>query len=153
MKIYKNTGYLIIGLFSFLFVLLNGTFFLFVPLGNNYKLNKQEIELIKIELPTNTQFIEAQSVCGKLNGNGNGMNYLSTILIRSNLSLTELKNYYSNYKVMNQNSAEFENDCLEHDSIMYSKLKNITDYKHYYVVYTFTSAEFGSIWEMDLRGH
>ena len=120
---------------------------------NKYRLHKQEKELAELELPEDTQLIEKQSVCGKLNGNGNGMNYLATILVKSELSLKELQEYYSEYDVIEQNSTRLECDYLEHDSISYLRLENIKDFKGYYVVYSYQSADLGSIWEWDIRGH
>lgn len=139
-----------IGILFALFIL---SFSLFIPLANNYIANKQEKVLAQIDLPENTYLIEKQSVCGKLNGNGNGINYLATILIKSDLSLVELQDYYSNYEVMEQNSNLFESEYLEHDSISYDMLDNITEFNGYYVVYSYKSADFGSIWEFDIRGH
>ncbi len=129
------------------------TYFAFIPLGNNYILHKQEKTLTAIALPSKTQLLEKQSVCGKLNGNGNGINYLATILIKSDLSLNELKEYYSNYDVVAQSTPQLKSEYLEHDTIEYRKLRKINDFTGYYVVCSYQSAEFGSIWEMDLRGH
>lgn len=136
-----------------LFTLLILTYFVFIPWGNNYKLYKQEKALTAIPLPAETQLIEKQSTCGKLNGNGNGINYLATILIKSNLTLKELKEYYYNYEVVTQSTPQLNSEYLEHDTIVYRKLRKVNDFNGYYVVCSYQSAEFGSIWELDLRGH
>lgn len=152
-KFISKLGTIIIFAIGILFSLLIWTYLLFVPLANNARLHRQEKELIELELPDNTQMIEKQSLCGNINGCGNGMDYLSTILIQSKLNLKDLQNYYSEYKVVEQKSINFENDCLNNGTISYHELNSIVDFNDYYVVFIYTSAELGSIWEWDLRGH
>ncbi len=134
-------------------VLLFLSWLVLIPAANNLRLSHQERQLVKLPLPEDSRFIEKQSVCGKLQGNGNGMNYLVTMVIESGLSLEELQEYYYGYEVMKQDGPELVSEYLEHDSIYYDKLKNIRDYSACYVIYRFTSADLGSLWEWDLRGH
>ena len=152
-KIMNRIASIVVFSLGLLFTLLIFTYFAFIPLGNNYQLHKQEKTLAAIALPAKTQLVEKQSVCGKLNGNGNGINYLATILIKSDLSLNELKEYYSNYEVVAQSTPQLKSEYLEHDTILYTKLKKLNDFSGYYVVCSYQSAKFGSIWELDLRGH
>ncbi|MDO5294419.1 MAG: hypothetical protein Q4F05_16915 [bacterium] len=72
-------------------------FMVSVPLVNNYSARKVATELKELPLPENTTYIEHISKAGKLCGNGNGMQYLGGILIKSELSLEELDTYYSKY--------------------------------------------------------
>lgn len=68
-----------------------------VPIVNDGIANKTAKSIIRVELPNDTEYIESFSKAGKLIGNGNGMQYLGGILIRSELSLEELQTYYSQY--------------------------------------------------------
>lgn len=138
--------------FSLLPILIFSSLFI-IPLANNVRLHKQEKVLADIKLPEKTQLIEKQSVCGKLNGNGNGMNYLATILVKSNLSLQDLHDYYSDYEVIEQNNTYLESEYLDHASIKYDKLNDIKDFNGYYVILSYQSADLESIWEWDIRGH
>ncbi len=124
-----------------------------IPAANNLKLNQLEKQLLKLPLPGDSRFIEKQSVCGKLQGNGNGMNYLVTMVIESGLSQEELQEHYRGYEVSKQDGPELISEYLEHDSIYYDKLENAADYSACYVICQYTSVEFGSILEWDLRGH
>ncbi|MBQ8824665.1 MAG: hypothetical protein IJZ64_05465, partial [Ruminococcus sp.] len=89
-------------------------FIISIPIINNYSASKVKKELCNIPLPSNTEIIESISKAGKLVGNGNGMQYFGAILIKSNLSLQELKNYYSQYKKSVDIQAEQEINKIEH---------------------------------------
>lgn len=51
-------------------------------------------ELKSIELPPNTKIECSESKAGKLVGSGNGMQYFGSILVDSDLTENELKEYY-----------------------------------------------------------
>lgn len=54
-----------------------------------------ERELLKMPLPGDTILMDSVSIAGKLVGNGNGMQYMGSILVISHLSEEELYDYYS----------------------------------------------------------
>lgn len=54
-------------------------------------------ELKSIELPPNTKIEWSESKAGKLIGSGNGMQYFGSILVDSDLSENELKEYYKKH--------------------------------------------------------
>lgn len=56
---------------------------LFVPIGNNIILRNHTSELKNIKLNAAYEVLATDSECGKLVGNGNGMQYFSSILIHS----------------------------------------------------------------------
>lgn len=124
-----------------------------IPTANNIRLYFIENNLVNIKMPVNTEIMEKQSICGKLNGNGNGMNYLATILIKSDLSLEALQNHFLNYNVVKQENKIFTDPILEHGTIEYNKVNNETDFAKYYVIYSYSAAGFGTIWEYDIRAH
>ncbi len=61
------------------------------PIVNDNIAKKTANKLADLPLPNNTEFIEMVYIAGKLVGNGNGMQYFGAILIKSELSLEELK--------------------------------------------------------------
>lgn len=67
-------------------------------------------QLKQYALPQDTMYVESISKVGKLSGNGNGMQYYGAMLITSELSLEQLKEYYSQYDcyVYQQNTARLE---------------------------------------------
>lgn len=84
----------------------------------------------------------------------NGMNYLTTALIKSSKTLNELEEYYVNYdvEVQEQTTIEFINKYLEHKSIEYDNMKNYDPKNdNYYVIYIYASNYEDSFY--DYRGH
>ncbi len=107
-----------------------------------------------IELPDNTEYIETFSEAAKLVGNGNGMQYLGGILIKSGLSLDELQRYYAQfaeneweYIVERQTGQEI--GFVEHGSVRLSaEIEDDT----YFIVYSWGSNN--SVFSiLDIRGH
>lgn len=78
---------------------------IYTPVVNNNTARKTANELLDIPLPDDTEFIETVYKAGKLVGNGNGMQYFGAILIKSELSLEELKEYYLSF-------SENEWECI-----------------------------------------
>lgn len=52
---------------------------------------------LKKSLPIQTELIEAESTAAHLQGNGNGTEFLSVILVKSTLTKAQLEQYYQNY--------------------------------------------------------
>ena len=125
------------------------------PIVNNYMAKKTADELADLPLPNNTEFLESINKAGKLIGNGNGMQYFGAILIKSELSLEELKEYYKVF-------AENEWNCLvenqpstdviimgEHTGLAF---KTCIEGENYYIVYSW--GDNNTIFhELDIRGH
>lgn len=61
---------------------------------NNVALNIFSTQLFNGTLPENTEMVEKYKVCGKLNGNGNGMDFFAGITIRTDKSMEELEEYF-----------------------------------------------------------
>ncbi len=139
--------------------------FLIAPIINEVTLNGFAKQLYNSSLPANTKLIEKEAVCGKLNGNGNGMDFFACILIQSEMSLEELADYYQNMqmkaaqktkghliipKVVPADGYQLKTDYLEHADIYFDKLKGINDYAGYYVVMIYDGGYFGNF---DIRAH
>lgn len=136
------------------FVIVILCFLISIPIVNDSAAQKTAKRIENIALPDHTEYIETFSKAGKLVGNGNGMQYLGGILIRSDLSLEELQLYYAQY-------AQNEWECLvekqtdktiravEHETV---SLHADIDSDNYYIVYSW--GDYDSIYsQLDIRGH
>ncbi len=65
-----------------------------IVITNNCIADKIEKDLVKYQMPSDTELLDSISIAGKLSGNGNGMQYMGAILVKSNLSAEELREYY-----------------------------------------------------------
>ena len=123
-----------------------------IPIANNAIALGVENDLKSIPLPEKTELIESTSKAGKLIGNGNGMQYFGAILIRSDLTLNELSDYYlhkiPNAVVKEQKLQTIE--CVEHKELSFKT--PITEIENYFIVYLFGSG-ISPFSELDIRGH
>ncbi|WP_371368216.1 hypothetical protein SRRS_18780 [Sporomusa rhizae] len=157
-KLIKLITYMIVSLFIFVMSL-----FIFIPLLNDYRLFAFAQQLKT--LPQNITLVESKTICGKLNGNGNGMDFLACILVKSDLSLEEIQQYYDgivfqtakndvNHKVEKQvlpvKGNKLETEYLEHGSISFDTLKPSPDYSKYYIMLIYDG---GYSADLDIRGH
>lgn len=125
-----------------------------VPVINNYSAYKVEKKLCETPLPEQTERLESISRAGKLTGNGNGMQYFGAILIRSELSLEELKTYYLLYQ---SNEWEYfvevqsgrQIGVIEHETLQFTE---ISEKGKCYIVYSWGSG-ITPFDELDIRGH
>lgn len=125
-----------------------------VPIINNYYAYRIEMQLYETPLPEKTEIIDSTSKAGKLVGNGNGMQYFGAILIKSKLSLENLRDYYSDFKknewsyIVEQQEGPSIN-LIEHGTISFSKA---VEGENYYIVYSWGTGN--SLLEgIDFRGH
>ena len=156
---------IVIALIPVLSVLLIITPFFISPILNNITLSSFTRQIYKYPLPNGTELIEKKAVCGKLNGNGNGMDFFACILIKSDMSIDQLKQYYGGKKfktakskrghlidveIVLVNGYKFKTDYVEHKDIYFNKLKNISDNSGYYAVMIYDG---GYSADFDIRGH
>ena len=69
--------------------------YLGIVIANNRIADKIEKDLVAYQTPTNTELVDSISIAAKLTGSGNGMQYMGSILVRSDLSIDELEAYYN----------------------------------------------------------
>ena len=83
-------------IFLLCIVMAGGILFLIsIPRVNDHIAKHTMTELAQVPMPEQTKCIEKVSAAGKLSGNGNGMQYLGALLVKSNLYLKDLKKYYA----------------------------------------------------------
>lgn len=126
------------------------TFLIATPIVNDSVARKTAKELSDLPIPQNTECIETVYKAGKLVGNGNGMQYFGAILIQSELTLNELKEFYlnkSNCEVKQQTTSEIE--IIEHANLAF---KTDINEDNYYIVYSWGTNS-GIFHELDIRGY
>lgn len=125
-----------------------------VPLLNDYSARKVEARLCELPLPDQTESIESLSCAAKLTGNGNGMQYFGAVLIRSELSLKELRKYYSEYDTKEWEYLVDEQRGQSVQVIEHGNLQFSTEIKGggYYIVYAWGIGD-PLLEEIDIRGH
>lgn len=123
-------------------------------LYNNALLSGMEHDLTDTVSKGNVEMIESRSVCGKLNGNGNGMDFFAAVLVTGTelevqAVVAALAQAYGDVGYLSQSEAKITVKYLEHESLSYSH-KDYTD-GEYYTVYIYDSDL--PAFPMDLRGH
>lgn len=129
-------------------------FLVSIPIVNDGIAKKTAEKIKDTDIPNTSKYVESFSAAGKLVGNGNGMQYFGGILIKSELSLEEIKTYYSQFS---QNEWEYivENQTgrnvhvIEHEILTLS-----TDIRgdNYFIVYSWGNND--TVFdELDIRGH
>ena len=91
----KKRLFVIIPVVALLIALSPVAAYLGIVFANNGIANHVEKELKNYPLPEETVFMDSISIAGKLVGNGNGMQYMGSILVVSDLTEEELYEYYS----------------------------------------------------------
>ncbi len=130
----------------------------FVPIGNNIILLKYNNDLERVILNADYKVLARDSKCGKLIGNGNGMQYFSALLIQSEETLKWENNDFEGVFLIDITDDSFSDligdyNLDEHNSDFMKKLKEIENPDNYYVIYSFYCADLNSIWNSDLRAH
>lgn len=131
------------------------TLFIASPIVNDNVAKKTANELVDIPLPDNTEFMESIYEAGKLDGCGNGMQYFGAILIKSELSLDELREYYAEFAdnewtcvVENQTNSDVDKRIM--DTTLTFKTDIVGE--NYYIVYSWGDNH--TIFHVfDIRGH
>ncbi len=124
------------------------------PIVNDNIAKKTADKLVDLPLPSNTEFIEIVYLAGKLVGNGNGMQYFGAILIKSGLSLEELKEYYlkfakDEWECMVERQIDTDIKIIEHRKVTF---KTNVEGDNYYIIYSWGSNN-TIFHEFDIRGH
>lgn len=156
MKYIKTALKLLLAVFFALLILVVIGYAVVIPAVNDSTAHGVEKSLLELPLPEKTELVESCSAAGKLEGNGNGMQYFGAILIKTELSTEELEAHYSSYRdkewecvVQKQEGAAI--DWL-HMPMSFKALKNAESTDGYYIVYSWGSSDF-SLRDLDLRGY
>jgi hypothetical protein len=138
--------------------------FIIAPLYNNWCLDRFAEQLLSQPLPEETNLLDDIKQCGKLSGNGNGMDFLTVLIIRSDNNLKELELYYNNISMSEArpNRKPFSDPpFLNVYSVQSSKLVLdfinspilIQDYSDFRNIYAVVLFDGGYNADFDIRGH
>ena len=129
---------------------------------NNHIAKQLESQLLNCPLPPNSEIVDSVSVAGKIEGNGNGMQWFGIILIKSEMNEDDLSQWYSSH---------MDTDESDEIYVIRQKSPEVFEYENYrfnnfsgedlcYQIQLFRDSAVGtelSIWEsllnFDLRGH
>ena len=122
---------------------------------NNFILKDFEADFEKAVKAEGYEILETKSVCGKLNGNGNGMNYFSAVLIKADENEVKalvqgLETEFEVAKYYLQEDGKIATIHNEHGRLEYETALN--ENETYYTVYVFESGIKGSNL-LDPKGH
>lgn len=133
-------------------VALLAAFWISIPVVNNMTADKVKKELLDTPLPEHTEIMDSFSQAGKLAGNGNGMQYLGAILIKSELTLEEINAHYAQYKEHADSYVIVEGSSVSLDMTVVTFSVDIQQDEQYYVVYSWGTG-IKPFSELDIRGH
>ncbi|MBE6692517.1 MAG: hypothetical protein E7586_04195 [Ruminococcaceae bacterium] len=120
----------------------------------NHHLTQEFKDIIKSE--SEIEIIQSKSVRGKLNGNGNGINYFGTVLVKANSDedlkklLTKLDEEFETVGYAIQSGEQVNNRLIEHVNLEYDE--NLSNDETYYSIYYFNASNKYS-YPFDIRGH
>lgn len=139
----KGLQYLCIGI-----VVLCVVFLASIPLVNDATARQAAKRLEEIPLPEGTTAAETVYGANKYVGNGNGMQYFACLLVESDLSIEELRQYYAAYDCEVQAQQGQQIAQLEHHSLSFQTPVTA----RHFIVYTWASGNLLYA-QLDIRGH
>ena len=126
-----------------------------IPVVNDLTAKGVQNRLLEIPLPNDTQCVESVCRAGKFTGNGNGMQYFGAMLIKSELTLEQLNDYYENYRedewkclIKPQTSSEIR--VIDHGTLSFKT--DVSENQQYYIVYSWGDG-LPIFEQLDIRGH
>ena len=130
----------------------------FITIGNNIILKKHTNELKYFKLNATYEILAKDEECGKLVGNGNGMQYFSALLIYSEENLEWENSDWEGVFLIKLNDNAFDDFMNGYNYGDYCKnikkeIKEISSIENYYVLYSIYNTPLDSIWNYDLRAH
>lgn len=130
---------------------------------NNFVLTRFSSQLFEMDLPEDIYIMEEHKVRGKLNGNGNGMDFFACILVKTKRLQKELYDYLNNYEfapakdhetveteVIKLRSNRLETKYVEHEEIVFETIQNEVNFDDYYVLIIYDG---GYSADFDILGH
>lgn len=154
-SIMYTMGIIVVAILFIIAILNAGAFY------NDMVLNSFSKQLYNCNMPGGTVIVEKQKICGKLNGNGDGMDFLAVILVKSDKTIDELKDHFESLsfkgakpssktakiQVLEVTDNKLQSEYLEHKEIKFTEIIGKSDKYYAVVIYD------GGYWTyFDLRG-
>jgi hypothetical protein len=158
----KKNIFSFLGIFGILGLL---CFFFIVRNYNNFRLNGFAKQLYDMELPEDIIVVEKDKICGKLNGNGNSMDFLACLLVKTKRSKEELEILLKSVnfrcigdregicvdkEVVKVDGEILQSNYLQHEIVNFESLSKETNFSNYYA---FVIYDGGYSSDFDIRGH
>jgi len=135
----------------------------YIPNKNDLYATKFAEQLIQCPTPEGTVVLERHKLIGKLNGNGNGMDFAAIILLQTQIKVTtdDLIKYYSSFDfspakgkshivtLAVEQASQSDFNYFENRAIKFNSVMNQDTY-HYYAIIIYDS---GYAAGLDLRGN
>ena len=152
-----------IGIIFITFLIMVVLFYVVIHVVNNHIAKRMERQLLECQLPPNSEIIDSVSIAGKMQGNGNGMQWFGIILIRSEMNEVELSKWYDSRVNTEEKDDEIyvkKQETPEIFEYRNYRFKNYSGEDNCYQIQFLRNIPVGfesSIWEEflnnDLRGH
>ena len=130
------------------------------PMYNNYLSWRLENGVKNLDSIDEYVIVEQHSFIGKLNGCGNGINFMTSVLLKTSepideadleLDLQSLKSVSSiEYELLRPTNAKIETKYLEREDLIFESLLDVDDYSEYVVFNVFDGGYWGGL---DIRGN
>ena len=122
---------------------------------NNSIADKIEKNLTEFNLPENTELIDSVSLAGKLEGNGNGMQYMGAILVKTELSGQELEEYYAQkFSYIEVREQKTKSIDFTHQGCSFDVDFDLNENYYSIICWDYEKIDFLSpLLDFDLRGH
>jgi hypothetical protein len=128
--------------------------YVWLSLTNDAAAREVEDRLVALPLPPGSERVDALSVAAKVTGNGNGMQYLGAMLIRSDLPPAELTAFYDAQDARDDPAVIATTDETELDAFHGARgFFDAPGEPGLYIVYAFGEAPSEIHEEFDIRGH
>lgn len=133
-----------------------------IPISNNMILNGYVKELRQYTVDSGFEVLEDIKACGKLYGNGNGMEYMVMMLVRSDKELEETDmfttgSWEGTWVIKADNDKRLSGLLDEYNRYrteeMLAALEAPENLEGYYILYSLHSAAWDSFLTWDLRAH
>jgi hypothetical protein len=153
--------FLIFLIFLLLYPFITGPFIV-GPIVNDAIARGVRNDLLALPLPAETEVIDSMFAAGNLVSQGNKIQYLGAILIRSELILEELNEHYSrfrndmwSYQVREQRWARIEIDTFQNVSLSFRISAEEEPLENHFIVFTWGNHYWRSNFftSFDIRAH
>lgn len=124
--------------------------FIIFPMLNNIKAGSLAHKWSKsLSVPNNIEIIEIIHGCGNTTGTGNHVEIWAAILIKTDLSSIEIKNYFGD-EIFDVDKCNTQTHTMTILNKEFKILNDITEHDGYYIVEKIEDSSFSIF---DLRGH